>query len=100
MCDVFDLVVAVRVTDPAEIPAVADALTRMRPMCLAEPGCVSWEALHSTADSGVFTLVECWESEEVWQAHGELDAIQKVYIPDIVPRITREVHPSTCLGRH
>ncbi|MDX6316450.1 MAG: hypothetical protein QOF44_5914 [Streptomyces sp.] len=94
----FDLIVALKVKEPAEIQAVADALTRMRPMCLAEPGCVSWEALHSTGDETVFTLVERWENEEVWETHGELRAIQDVYLPEILPRVTREIHPSRRLG--
>ncbi|GIH71594.1 putative quinol monooxygenase [Sphaerimonospora thailandensis] len=90
----FDLIVLLTVKEAADIPAVVDALVRMRPLCLAEPGCVSWEALHSTADPAEFTLVERWESREHWEAHGELDAIQKVYLPEILPRVTREVHPS------
>jgi quinol monooxygenase YgiN len=95
---VFDLIVALTVTDPAEVPAVVDALVRMRPLCLAEPGCVSWEALHSTAEPTKFTLVERWATRELWEAHGELSAIQDVYVPDIVPRVSREIHPSVPLG--
>ncbi|HWO67381.1 MAG TPA: antibiotic biosynthesis monooxygenase family protein [Umezawaea sp.] len=93
----FDLIVALTVTDKAEVPAVAAALTKMRQLCLAEPGCVSWEALHSTADETKFTLVERWETEALWEAHGNLSAIQDVYVPEIVPRVTREIHPSTRL---
>lgn len=94
----LDLLVIVTVTDPAEVGTVADAFAKMRPLCLAEPGCVSWDAYHSRADRRRFVLVERWESEELWEAHGELSAIQDVYLPVILPRVTREVHPSARLA--
>ncbi|HVK22683.1 MAG TPA: antibiotic biosynthesis monooxygenase family protein [Actinokineospora sp.] len=90
----LDLIVIITVKDLADVPAVADALTRMRPMCLAEPGCVSWEALHSEADPRRFTLVERWETRELWNAHDDLAAIQSVYLPEILPVVDREVHVS------
>jgi quinol monooxygenase YgiN len=93
----FDLIVALTVTNKADVPAVAAALTKMRPVVQAEPGCVSWEALHSTSDNTKFTLVERWETEALWEAHGNLSAIQDIYVPEIVPRVTREIHPSTRL---
>lgn len=91
----FDLIV--QITAEKEPEAVAAALERMRPMCLAEPGCVSWEAYRSTAEPHKFTLVERWETEALWEEHGEGDAIQRVYLPEILPRVQREVHPSTRL---
>jgi quinol monooxygenase YgiN len=94
---VFDLIVVVTVTDPSEVGAVAEAFATMRPMCLAEPGCVSWDAYHSEADPQRFVLVERWESENAWQAHGEQASIQEVYLPVVLPRVSREVHPSTRL---
>lgn len=70
----------------------------MRPLCLAEPGCVSWEAYHSTADPHVSTLVETWETAQLWNAHSELDAIQTIYMPEIAPHAARAVHASLRLG--
>lgn len=94
----FHLIVIVTVDDPTDVSTVADAFATMRPMCLTEPGCVSWEAYHSEADPRRFVLVEWWESEAAWQAHGELAAIQDVYLPVVFPRISREVHASGRLG--
>lgn len=94
----FDLIVIIRVTAAEDVPAVADALTRMRPLCLAEEGCVSWEAHHSQDDPTRFVLVERWATRELWETHGAGDAIQKIYLPDITPRVEREVHPSNLLG--
>ncbi|CAL9507398.1 MULTISPECIES: putative quinol monooxygenase [Streptomyces] len=95
----FDLLVIVRVPESDEIPAVADALARMRPLCLAEDGCVAWEAYQSQDDPGRFVLVERWASRAHWEAHDSGDAIQKIYIPELLPRVEREVHPSTPVSR-
>lgn len=96
--DVFDLVVIVTVRDKTSADGVAAAFERMRPVCLLEPGCIEWRAYRSGADPTRFVLVERWASEEAWEAHGELSAIQDIYLPDVLPHIEREVHPSTLLG--
>ncbi|WP_330297303.1 putative quinol monooxygenase [Streptomyces sp. NBC_00503] len=90
----FDLIVIIRTTGPGNIAAVAEALDRMRPMCLAEDGCVAWEAYQSQADPRQFVLVERWLTRAHWEAHGEGPAIQDVYLTEILPRVEREVHPS------
>ncbi len=90
----FDLIVIVRVPESDNIAPVADALARMRPLCLTEDGCVSWEAYQSEGDPGRIVLVERWASRAHWEAHDSGDAIQKIYLPEIMPCIEREVHPS------
>ncbi|MCP9206826.1 putative quinol monooxygenase [Streptomyces sp. NEAU-Y11] len=95
----FDLIVIIRVSEGASIDPVADALSRMRPLCLAEDGCVSWEAYQSHQDPHRFVLVEHWASRADWEAHDAGDAIQKIYIPEIMPHIEREVHPSMRVHR-
>ncbi|WP_432058400.1 putative quinol monooxygenase [Streptomyces sp. bgisy022] len=95
----FDLVVIVRVPEPDDVAPVADALARMRPLCLAEDGCVSWEAYQSEADPARFVLVERWASREHWEAHDAGEAIQGIYLPEILPRVEREVHPSAPVRR-
>ncbi|MFF4484903.1 putative quinol monooxygenase [Streptomyces sp. NPDC001544] len=94
----FDLLVLIRVSDSADIPTVADALARMRPLCRAEDGCVAWEAYRSQAEPGCFVLVERWASRDHWEAHGDGDAIRRIYVPEILPRVEREVHPSAPVG--
>lgn len=94
----FPLIVTLQVKAPAEAPAVAAALARMRPMCLAEPGCLLWEAYHSQADAAQFVLVEHWASREHWEAHGQMAAIQTIYLPEVLPRVARAVHPARRLG--
>ncbi|AOZ50993.1 putative quinol monooxygenase [Chromobacterium vaccinii] len=94
----FPLIVTLEAITEADVPAIAAALARMRPRCLAEPGCLLWEAYHSEADPKVFVLVEHWESRARWEAHGKLDAIQTIYLPEVLPRTRRAAHPSTLLG--
>ncbi|GAA3070412.1 hypothetical protein GCM10017562_41860 [Streptomyces roseofulvus] len=94
----FDLIVVIDARSPEDIAPVADALTRMRPVCLAEEGCVGWEAYQSHEAPGRFVLVERWASREHWERHGDESAIQDIYLPEILPRVEREVHPSTPLG--
>lgn len=94
----FHLIVNLTTRTADLVATIQDAVERMRPMCLAEPGCVSWDAYQCTVDPRVFTLVEVWESEEAWEAHGELEAIQTVYLPQIVPHADRAVYPSRRLA--
>lgn len=93
----FFLTVILTANTDADAQAVAHALGRMQPLCLAEPGCVRWEAYHSQDDPRRFVLVEHWQTRAHWDAHGDLAAIQGIYLPQILPRVTREVHPSTRL---
>lgn len=94
----FHLIVTITTKIPADAPAVADALARMRPLCLAEPGCVQWDAYQSLEEPAKFVLAEHWQTREHWEAHGDLSAIQEIYLPEILPRVSREVHPSRLLG--
>ncbi|WP_434631824.1 putative quinol monooxygenase [Chromobacterium sp. CV08] len=94
----FPLIVTLEVSAAEDIAQVAAALARMRPLCLAEPGCLLWEAYHSEADPRQFVLVEHWESRAHWEAHGKLDAIQTIYLPEVMPRAKRAGHPSIRLG--
>ncbi len=94
----FFLTVLLTANSDADAEAVAQALARMRPLCLAEPGCARWEAYRSQDEARRFVLVEHWQTRAHWEAHGELSAIQSIYLPEILPRVTREVHPSSMLA--
>ncbi|MCC3763478.1 antibiotic biosynthesis monooxygenase [Glycomyces sp. TRM65418] len=94
----FDLIVNVTVPEPGDTAPVAEAFAAMRPLCLAEDGCVHWNAYQSVEDPGRFTLVERWASRAHWEAHGEGAAIQEIYLPRVLPRVERDVHPSRTLG--
>lgn len=89
----FDLVVIVRVRQAGDIPAVADAPARMRPLCPADAGCLAREAYASEADPARFVLVERWADRAHGEAHGFGEAIREIYVPELLPRVEREVHP-------
>jgi quinol monooxygenase YgiN len=87
----FYLIVAISPRSQQDATAVAQALARMQPLCRAEAGCVRWEAYQTGDGTGRFFLVEQWETEALWEAHGNGSAIQDIYLPDILPRVEREV---------
>lgn len=89
----FHLVVLLTAHGTDEAEQIALALARMRGMCVQEPGCVRWEALRSQGDPRRFVLVERWASRAHWEAHGDMAAIREVYLPEIVPRASRDVLP-------
>ena len=93
----FHLIVTIAAKTAADIEPVAAALARMRPLCLSEEGCVRWEAYQSEQDPGCFVLVEHWRTRQLWDAHGDGRAIQEIYMREILPRITRQVHPARIL---
>ena len=72
----FHLVVDLTVIARDDIDTVGEALAKMRGICLAEPGCLRWEALQATESPEKFFLVEAWETRDHWEAHGELSAIR------------------------
>lgn len=95
----FHLVVDLTVIARDDIDTVAEALAKMREVCLAEPGCLRWEALQAIESPEKFFLVETWESRDHWEAHGELSAIRDIYIPVVLPRIRRLVFPTASVTR-
>lgn len=94
----FHLIVTLTVRRTEDVAAVQDALTRMRPLCLAEPGCVSWDAYQDLGRPTRFTLVEAWEDEAAWRAHDAYEAIQTIYVPVITAACDRDVQPATRLA--
>jgi quinol monooxygenase YgiN len=94
----FRLIVDIRVRETPAILHVRDALARMRVACLSEPGCLAWDAYQSHETPERFFLVEHWASKALWEAHDTLSAIQDIYLPEILPRVTREVHPCTSMA--
>lgn len=88
----FYLNVLIQVKKEGDIEAVKDALILMRPLCLKEDGAVRWEAYHSKDDRKLFVLVEHWQTQEKWEKHLKEKAIVDIYMPDILPRVDRQVH--------
>lgn len=93
----FYLNVWLTVQDPKDIPAVADALKRTGAKSRTEPGCERWEAYHSQETPTQFLLVEWWTTKEDWEKHREGEAVQQIYLKEVIPLVNRQAHPSELL---
>ncbi len=94
----FYLNVRLTVRNEADVPAVKAALERMVPMVRQEPGCKRFEVYHSQDNPTLFFLVEHWETREHWVAHRQLEAIQTIYLPEVLSRADREGHACEVVG--
>lgn len=89
----FHLNVILRVQDAGNTERASKALRRMRPLCLNEDGCKRWDLYQSETSPQTFILVEEWASKELWQRHLGADTITKIYAPEVLPFVEREIHP-------
>lgn len=87
----LDVLVHLVVNQSDDLPDVLDALRRMRVACRAEPGCLAWQAVQSSDDPLQIVLIEQWASRNDFDAHGELGAIQHIYLPEVLPKVRRIV---------
>ncbi|MDP5240552.1 putative quinol monooxygenase [Uliginosibacterium sp. 31-16] len=53
-----------------------EAFEKLRPLVLAEPGCIQYELFSDAEDENKFILVEQWASEEALAAHGKTEHMQ------------------------
>jgi quinol monooxygenase YgiN len=94
---VFHINVVLTVKDAADVDTVRDLLTTAMRMTREEPGVVRFDVFHSHDDPQVFLLCEGWEDEAAWRAHREREAVQTIYIPQVLPLVDRVPHVSTLL---
>ena len=83
------------VKDPGDVEKVRSLLAEQGRLSRLEPGCVSFEVFHSQSDNTRFLLNERWESQQTLDAHRQGKAYTTIYQPEVLPRVTREPHPST-----
>jgi quinol monooxygenase YgiN len=93
----FAINVILTVNNESDVDRVRDLLTQCGRLSRAEPGCLRFEAYHSQDDQRVFILVERWESEQAWQDHKQRQAVQEIYLPQVLPLVERVPHISTLL---
>jgi quinol monooxygenase YgiN len=84
--------------DAADVDTIRSLLQQAMQLSREEPGCLRFDAYHSTADVRRFTLVEHWESQEALDAHRLGKAYTEIYKPQVMPLVEREGHPSELLG--
>jgi quinol monooxygenase YgiN len=91
------LIILLTVNDRADVGTVRDLLAEQGRRSREEPGCLRFEVYHSTADDTKFVLNEHWESQAAIDAHRKAYAYTQIYQPQVLPRVTREPHPSNLL---
>ena len=91
----FHINVWLTVTDANDIPRVRDLLAQCVKGSRPEDGCVRYEVYHSEADPRRFLLVEHWRTRADWESHRERETVQQIYLPQVLPLVTREPHISS-----
>ncbi len=81
----------------ADVPHLRALITEAMRKSRAEPGCLRFDAYHSSADPRRFTLVEHWVDQAAVDAHRLAEAYTTIYKPQVMPLVDREGHPSTLL---
>lgn len=87
--------VTLTVTDEANIEKVSALLADLAQSSLTEAGCVRFDVFHSASDLQFFLLIEEWETDGHLAAHKEAPAFAEVYVPNVLPLVSRTPHPST-----
>lgn len=87
--------VTLNVNDAADVEKVKGLLADLAKSSLTEPGCVRFDVFHSRSQPQFFLLIEEWETAEHLVAHKEAPAFAEVYVPGVLPLVSRVPHPST-----
>ncbi len=86
--------VLLTVNDDSDIDTVHDLLIEQARHSHDEPGCSRFEVYHSNAEPRFFLLVEQWACQDDLDRHREAEAFIEIYIPKVLPLVTRIPHPS------
>ena len=86
--------VVLTVNNESDIEEVRSLLAEQAQRSSEEPGCVRFEVYHSQADEQQFLLIEQWETQEDLDRHKEAKAFTELYIPKVIPLVSRVPHPS------
>ena len=86
--------VILRVINENDVTEVKSFLKEQAIRSSGEPGCERFEVYHSQADTRQFLLVEKWETQKALDRHKKAKAFIELYIPKVIPLVSREPHPS------
>ena len=84
--------VILTVNDASDVATVRSLLAEQARMSSEEPGCVRFEVYHSRSDTRQFLLVEQWQTEADIDRHRKAKAFTGLYLPKVIPLVTREPH--------
>ena len=85
--------VILSVTDASDVEHVKTLLAEQARLSAAEPGCARFEVYQSQADVQQFILVEQWQSQQHLDQHRQAPAFTQLYLPKVIPLVTRVPHP-------
>lgn len=86
------------VTEERDIPEVTALLTEHGNLSRQEPGCARFELYHSKHDPKTFVICEHWESQEALDEHRKAQGYTTIYLPQVLPKVSRTGHPCELLG--
>ena len=87
--------VQVRVPDWARLYASMQAL---KGHAQEYPGCQRFDVYQSKNEETRFFLCEWWESQDALDQHRKGVPYTQIYQPQILPKVTREPHPSNLVA--
>lgn len=85
----FAINVVLKVKDAANVEKVRGLLSECGRLSRTEPGCLHYEANHSTNDPQTFMLIERWTSKEALETHRTAQAYVTIYAPQVIPLVDR-----------
>ncbi len=86
--------VTLTVTNASDVEEVRGLLAEQARLSSAEPGCVRFEVYHSQSDLQQFLLVEQWQTQADLDRHKQAKAFTELYLPKVIPLVSRVPHPS------
>jgi len=82
------------VNDVKDVGTVQSLLAEQARLSSKEVGCSRFEVYQSQADPQQFLLIEQWESAEDLERHRQAKAFTELYLPKVIPLVTRTPHLS------
>lgn len=86
--------VVLNVSNSDDVETVKGLLKECGDLSKKEPGCERFEIYQSQVDKQQFFLIERWGNQEQLDAHREAHAFKNIYVPHVLPLVSRFPHPS------
>ncbi len=86
--------VILTVTNESDVGKIKTLLAEQARLSIDEPGCRRFEVYHSQADPQQFLLIEQWQTQADLDRHREAKAFTELYVPKVIPLVSRVPHPS------
>ena len=94
----IDITVILSAKDISRVADLRTLLAMQVNLSRQEPGCVRFEAFESQTVSGVFILIERWESQSALDIHRTAHGFTTIYAPQVLPLVDRVAHICSVLA--